>query len=66
MQMRRRFQQTTTLEQRLLDEATRLRKQADGTRSGVEREQLLRRARRAETASHIDRWLSSKELRPPI
>ena len=34
--------------------------------SGIGREQLLRRARQAETASQIDRWLSSSELRPPV
>jgi hypothetical protein len=62
---RRRFTQTSTLEQRLLAEAERLRKQARGTPPGVERERLLRRARQAETASHVNEWLSSKELQSP-
>jgi hypothetical protein len=62
---RRRFTQTVTLEQRLLDEAGRLRKQAEGTPQGIERERLLRRARQAETASHFNEWLSSKELQAP-
>ncbi|MGH6716197.1 MAG: hypothetical protein ACREDC_08430 [Bradyrhizobium sp.] len=65
MLKRRRFKQTTTLEQRLREEASRLRKQAQGTTSGVEREQLLRKARQADLASRIDGWLSSKELQPP-
>jgi hypothetical protein len=49
----------------LLEEAQRLRKQAQGTPPGVERESLLRRARQAETASHVTDWLTSKELQPP-
>jgi hypothetical protein len=53
------------LEQRMAQEAIRLRKQAQGTPLGVEREQLMRRARYAETASHITEWLSSPGLRPP-
>ncbi|OKO78253.1 hypothetical protein [Bradyrhizobium sp. AS23.2] len=63
--MRRRFTQTSTLEQRLREEAERLRKQAQGTPPGVERDSLLHRARQAETASHVTDWLTSKELQPP-
>ena len=48
----RRFTQTTSLEERLAQEATRLRKQAQGTPPGIERDLLVRKARRAETASH--------------
>ena len=55
MPERRRFTQTTSLEERLAKEATRLRKQAQGTPPGVERDLLLRKARRAETASTYDR-----------
>ena len=62
---RRRFKQTTTLEQRLVGDAEGLRKQADSTPPGVERDRLLRRARQAETASHINEWLSSKGLQSP-
>ena len=62
---RRHIQQTTTLEHRLLEEAGRLRKEARGTPPGIERERLLRRARQAETASHINQWLSSKGLQSP-
>ena len=47
--------QTTSLEERLAKEATQLRKQAQGTPPGVERDLLLRKARRAETASTYDR-----------
>jgi hypothetical protein len=55
MPERRRFTQTTSLEERLAKEATQLRKQAQGTPPGIERDVLLRKARRAETASTYDR-----------
>jgi hypothetical protein len=65
MQKRRRFKQTETLEQRLTEEAAKLRKEAQGTPPGVERERLIRRARQAETASHMSEWLTSPGLQPP-
>ena len=54
-----------SLYQRLNDEAQRLRKEAHGAQPGVERERLIRKARQAEAASHIDAWLSSPGLRAP-
>jgi hypothetical protein len=65
MSERRRFKQTETLEQRLSDEAAKLRKEALGTPPGIERERLLRRARQAETASKMNDWLTSPGLQPP-
>jgi hypothetical protein len=62
---RRRIAQTSSLEQRLAQQAVRLRKQAQGTPFGVERERLLRKARQAETASHLSEWLRSPGLQPP-
>jgi hypothetical protein len=63
---RRRYEPTTEpLEHRLADEAERLRKQARGTPPGIERERLIRRARRAETALHMREWLSSPGLKAP-
>jgi hypothetical protein len=64
-QQRRRFKQTYTLEERLAQEAKRLRKEAQGTPPGIERERLIRRARQAETGSHISEWLRSPGLQPP-
>jgi hypothetical protein len=55
----RRFTQTTSLEERLAQEATRLRKQAQGTPPGIERDHLVRKARRALTASHTTEWPTS-------
>jgi hypothetical protein len=59
MPERRRFTQTTSLEERFAKEATQLRKQAQGTPPGVERDLLVRKARRAETASRMTEWLAS-------
>jgi hypothetical protein len=55
---RRQITQTERLEDRLANEAAKLRKQAQGTPHGIERERL-RRARQAETGSHMSAWLSS-------
>ena len=62
---RRRFKQTTPLEQRLTAEVERLQKEARGTPPGIERERLIRRARQAETAVHLQEWLTSPGLRAP-
>jgi hypothetical protein len=65
MQKRRRFKPIDPLDKRLSEEAERLRKEASDTPPGVEREALLRRARQAETASHITEWLNSGGLQTP-
>lgn len=62
---RRRFKQTTSLDQRLEEQAKRLRQEACGTPPGVERDRLIRRARQAEVAAHMNEWLSSSGLQPP-
>ena len=61
----RHFKQTIPLELRLEEHAKRLREEAGNTPSEAERENLIRRARQAETASHINQWVSSKGLLPP-
>lgn len=65
MTSRRRFKQSDSLEHRLDDEAQRLRQEAMKTSSGDEREQLMRKARQAETAAHISEWLRSPGLQAP-
>jgi hypothetical protein len=65
MQPRSRFKQSTSLYQRLNEEAQRRRKEAKNAQPGIEREQHLRKARQAETASHINEWLSSPGTRAP-
>ena len=59
MPERRRFTQTISLEERLAKEATQLRKQAQGTPPGIERDLPVRKARRAQSASRMTEWLAS-------
>jgi hypothetical protein len=63
--MRRRFKQTKSLEERLSEEAKRLREEAKLLAPSAVREALLRKARQAETGSHMSEWLRSPELQPP-
>ena len=65
MEQRRRFTHQQPLQQRLENEAMRLRTQARGTHPGIQRDRLIRRARQAETASHMSEWLSSPGLKAP-
>jgi len=65
MLKRRRFKQSTTLGERLADEAIRCREEARRLASGRRREMLLRRARQDEAAMQIDAWLRSPGLRAP-
>jgi hypothetical protein len=46
-------------------EAERLRAEAEKLPRGPQRHGLERKARQAETATHIDEWLKSPGLRPP-
>ena len=64
-QQRRRFKQIQSLEQRLVEEAGRLREQARLLEPGALRDELFRRARQAETGSHISGWLASSGLKTP-
>jgi hypothetical protein len=65
-QQRKRVKHTTTFEERLAKEARRCRDEAEKQPPGSHaRELLLRRARQAESASHISEWLSSPGLQPP-
>jgi hypothetical protein len=62
---RRHFSQTQSLEELLAEEAKRLRAEAKLLPPGATRDEIIRRARQAETGSHISEWLRSPELRPP-
>jgi hypothetical protein len=63
--LRRRFKQTQSLEERLAEEAKRLREEAKLLPPGALREEIIRKARQAETGSHMTEWLRSPGLRPP-
>jgi hypothetical protein len=52
-------------EQRLAQEAHRVKERAKSLPHGRERELLFRKARQLETASHITEWLSSPGLKAP-
>ena len=62
---RRRFKQTTTLQERLEAFARDLSRQASILPEGEQREALLKRARQADVAAHIDEWAQSSGLQPP-
>ncbi len=62
---RRRFKQSQSLKDRLLAWAEGVRKQAEKAPPGPRRDDLLKKARRADTAAHIDDWANSPGLQPP-
>ena len=63
---RRRIDRKLTFKQQLKAEAVRFREAAEKEPPGtMARELLLRRARQAETASHINDWLTSPGLARP-
>ena len=65
MTTRRRLKQTIPLEESLRTQAEADRERAGALPPCPEREELLLKARRAETASHITEWLNSPGLQPP-
>jgi hypothetical protein len=54
-----------TIEQEWHQQSEAAKKEAQKLPHGRERDALIRKARRLETASQINQWLSSAELRPP-
>ncbi|WP_271573752.1 hypothetical protein [Bradyrhizobium sp. CCBAU 11361] len=62
---RRRFKETSSLEERLDQEAMRLREHKL-LPPGWLREQAFRKARQMNIAAHINEWLASPGLRAPI
>ena len=54
-----------TFEQRLAQEAHRVKERAKTLPQSQERELLCREARQLETALHISEWISSPGLQPP-
>jgi hypothetical protein len=65
MKTRRRFKQTDSLLERLSRFIAGLRQEAADMPEGPEREDVLKKIRQAETASDIEGWANSAELRPP-
>ena len=65
MLKRRRTKQIIPLKDRLAAFAKEMVEQASLLPPGAEKDDLLRRARRADTASHLDDWANSGELQAP-
>ena len=66
MPERRHFKQTTPpLKDRLTAFAEEARQKADELPPGPERDEMLKKARQADTACHLDAWANSPGLRPP-
>jgi hypothetical protein len=65
MAERRRFKQALSLNDRLKMFSDHLKSKADKLRPGPERDAVLKRARIADTAAHIDGWANSPGLQPP-
>jgi hypothetical protein len=62
---RHRFKQDSTLKDRLLSFAKEALEQAAHLPPGPERDTMLTKALRADTAAHIDEWINSPGLQPP-
>ena len=62
---RRRFKQQLTLRDRLAAWAEQAQERARALPPGPEREALVRKARQAEVATHLDDWVRSPGLQPP-
>ncbi|TGN85130.1 hypothetical protein EOW77_0019990 [Bradyrhizobium yuanmingense] len=62
---RRRFKQQLTLEDRLSAWVQQVREQASKLPPGPERDALLKKARQADVANHLNDWVKSPELQPP-
>jgi hypothetical protein len=65
MDLGRRFKQTKSLKERLLEEAHNLREEAKLLPFGPVRDAALKKARQTEVAAHMDDWLESPGLLPP-
>ena len=63
--MQHHYQPLETQVQRFADEAMCLREQAKLLPPGAVREATIRKARQAETGSHLSDWLRSPGLQPP-
>jgi hypothetical protein len=57
---RSRFTPSVPLDQRLSEQAARLRKEAEVIPPGAERDKLILEARQLETTLHMQEWLASR------
>lgn len=54
-----------SLKERLMAFAEEARAKAAELKPGIERDDMLRKARQADTALHLDEWTNSPGLKPP-
>jgi hypothetical protein len=66
MQTRRCDKHTMTLAERLALEALQLREIIRLMPAGAERDALARKARELDVGAHMDQWLNSPGLQPPV
>jgi hypothetical protein len=64
MQRRNRVKQKQSLEERLVEQAKRLRAEALSLAPGAAQDAILRRAEQAELGLHMSQWLSSSKFKP--
>jgi hypothetical protein len=62
---RRLIEQSSPLKDRLTAFAKQVRDEAKKLPPGVEKDGMLRKARQADTAAHLDNWVNSPGLQPP-
>ncbi|MFT4115079.1 hypothetical protein [Bradyrhizobium sp.] len=62
---RRRFKQQLTLQDRLAAWSKAVHEQAAALPPGPERDALIKKARQADVANHLDDWVRSTGLQPP-
>jgi hypothetical protein len=65
MQKRRRFKQTTSLQDRLSKFVADTREKAEGMPDCKDRYELLKKVTQGEAAMDMEKWANSPELRPP-
>jgi hypothetical protein len=63
--MRRRLKQTESIQDRLRGFADDVRMRAETLPPGKERDDLMQKARQADTASNLQEWANSPGLLPP-
>lgn len=62
---RRRTKPAESLDERLAQQARQIKERAKDLPPGKERQEMLRKARQAETALRVNQWISSSGLRKP-
>ena len=65
MRTRRRFKQTTSLQDRLSEFVADARAEADAAPAGADEYELRKKIRQTEAAANTERWAASLELQPP-